>query len=101
LASAGAAGLPSKKKTLRASERDRPDVKVRREAWRNQTREVGLRRLYFLDESGAKTNMTRLYGRSFAGQRVYNSVPQGHWATTTMLAIVGWFESCGYRYTIT
>ena len=29
--------------------------------------------------------MTRLYGRSFDGQRVYDSVPYGHWCTTTML----------------
>ena len=64
-------------------------MKARREAWGKQTSEVDLRRLYFLDESGAKTDMTRLYGRSFAGRRVYDSVPQGHWATTTMLAAVG------------
>ena len=47
------------------------------------------RRLRFLDESGAKTNMTRLYGRAFGGQRVRDTVPHGHWQTTTMLATVG------------
>jgi transposase len=43
-------------------------------------------RLIFLDESGAKTNMTRLYGRAFDGRRVVDAVPQGHWNTTTMIS---------------
>jgi len=43
----------------------------------------------FLDESGAKTNMTRLYGRAQRGQRVRDSVPTGRWETTTMMATVG------------
>jgi transposase len=43
-------------------------------------------RLVFLDESGAKTNMTRLYGRVMGGARVVDSAPGGHWCTTTMLS---------------
>jgi len=46
-------------------------------------------RLLFLDESGAKTNMTRLYGRAQRGERVRDSVPSGRWETTTMIAAVG------------
>lgn len=42
----------------------------------------------FLDESGAKTNMTRLRGRAQRGQRVYASSPQGHWYTTTMISSI-------------
>jgi transposase len=42
-------------------------------------------RLIFLDESGAKTNLTRLRGRAQRGQRVHGSAPQGHWRTTTMI----------------
>jgi transposase len=41
--------------------------------------------LIFLDESGAKTNMTRLRGRALRGQRVHAKSPHGHWRTTTML----------------
>lgn len=78
--------MSSKKKSLRAAEQDRPDVKVQRDAWREQTAGVDVCRLVFLDESGAKTNMTRLYGRSFDGQRVVGAAPHGHWRTTTMLA---------------
>ena len=49
---------------------------------------MDLDRLVFVDESGAKTNMTRLYGRAKAGQRVVDNVPSGHWCTTTMISSV-------------
>jgi transposase len=38
------------------------------------------------DESSAKTNMTRLYGRTFDGARLVDACPHGHWKTTTMLS---------------
>jgi transposase len=44
--------------------------------------------LVFLDESGAKTNMTRLRGRAPRGKRVHASQPHGHWQTTTMLSSI-------------
>ena len=45
-------------------------------------------KLIFLDESGAKTNMTRLRGRALRGQRVHAKSPHGHWRTTTMLCAI-------------
>ena len=42
--------------------------------------------MIFLDESGAKTNLTRLCGRAPKGQRVQASTPHGHWHTTTMMS---------------
>lgn len=42
----------------------------------------------FLDESGAQTNMTRLYGRAPVGQRCFFAAPQGHWKTTTLLSAI-------------
>jgi transposase len=42
----------------------------------------------FLDESGAKTNMTRRYGRAPKGKRLVEAVPQGHWNTTTLIQAV-------------
>jgi transposase len=42
--------------------------------------------LVFLDESGAKTNMTRLRGRALRGDRLLGCQPHGHWQATTMLA---------------
>lgn len=47
--------------------------------------EVSLRRLVFLDETGAKTNMTRRYGRAPRGRRVRDKAPGGHWGSTTLL----------------
>ena len=78
--------MSSQKKSLHAAERERPDVKVQRQAWRERAARVDPHRLVFLDESGAKTNMTRLYGRSLGGDRVVDSTPGGHWCTTTMLS---------------
>jgi transposase len=45
-------------------------------------------RLVFVDESGASTKMTRLYGRSRRGQRLVAYHPQGHYQTTTLIAAV-------------
>ena len=45
-------------------------------------------RLVFIDESGAKTNMTRRYSRAMAGQRAIDDAPSGHWCTTTMISSV-------------
>jgi len=42
--------------------------------------------LVFLDETGAKTNMTRAYGRGKKGERVMDFTPHGHWNTTTLVA---------------
>jgi transposase len=43
-------------------------------------------KLIFLDESGAKTNLTRRCGRALKGQRVHARTPHGHWQTTTMMS---------------
>jgi transposase len=32
--------------------------------------------------------MTRLYGRSFQGERCYDSAPHGHWTTVTVLSSI-------------
>jgi len=40
----------------------------------------------FVDESSAKTNMTRLYGWAPSGERAHDCVPHGHWATRTMIS---------------
>jgi transposase len=76
------------KKTLRASEQERPDIRQRREAWIAQQDGLDIRRLVFVDESGAKTNMTRLRGRALHGVRVIDRAPHGHWCTTTMIGSI-------------
>ena len=42
----------------------------------------------FLDESGAKTNITRRYGRAPKGERLIEPVPHGHWNTTTLIQAI-------------
>ena len=41
--------------------------------------------MIFLDESGAKTNLSRLRGRAPRGKRVHAKSPHGRWQTTTMI----------------
>ena len=60
-----------------------------RAQWEEAKAQVAHRRLLFIDESGAKTNMTRLYGRGPRGARVCDHVPCGRWETTTMIAALG------------
>jgi transposase len=73
------------KKVLRATEQDRPDVQERRDVWKQQMSRLPARRLVFLDETWAKTNMTRRCGRCPRGQRLVAKVPYGHWKTTTFV----------------
>jgi transposase len=77
------------KKTLRASEQDRADIKQAREEW-TQVRQPRMRlephRLVFLDETGTTTKMTRLRGRCPKGRRLLAKAPFGHWKTQTFIA---------------
>jgi transposase len=76
------------KKTLKASEQERPDINEKRERWMAMQRSLDLRRLVFVDESGAKTNMTRLRGRALHGVRLLDHAPHGHWCTTTLISSI-------------
>jgi transposase len=71
---------------LRAAEQDRPDVARRRAHWRRLQGKVNAQRIIFIDETWAKTNMTRLHGRCPVGQRLIAKVPHGHWKTLTFVA---------------
>jgi transposase len=54
--------------------------------WRVEQLGLDPRRLVFIDETWATTNMTRLRGRALRGQRVVDAIPHGHWKTTTLIA---------------
>lgn len=75
----------AKKKTLIASEQDRPDVVEQRAAWHASQEQIDPDRAVFIDETWAKTNMTRTYGRAELGTRVVEKTPCGRWQTTTFL----------------
>ena len=50
---------------------------------------IDAKRLIFIDETWAKTNMTRLRGRAPRGERLIDKTPHGHWQTTTLIAALG------------
>lgn len=75
-----------KKKVVKASEQDRPDVAQERAEWMVMQAGLDPSKLVFLDETWAKTNMVRPRGRSLEGTRLIAKVPHGHWKTTTFLA---------------
>jgi len=74
------------KKSLHASEQDRPDVARRRAQWRKYQGRLDPSRLVFIDETWAKTNMTRTHGRCARGERLVAKAPFGRWRTLTFLA---------------
>jgi transposase len=82
------AGAGLKKKSLHAAEQDRAAVQAARQLWHEHLKDVPVEKLVFLDESGAKTNMTRTRGRAPRGVRVIEKVPHGHWQTTTMISAI-------------
>ena len=59
-----------------------------RAAWQDRQPTFEAGQLVFIDESAAKTNMVRLYGRALIGDRCYGFAPYGHWTTTTMIGSV-------------
>jgi transposase len=71
---------------VHASEQDRPDVARRRAQWTARQNRIEPARLVFIDETWAKTNMTRTHGRCARGRRLVAKVPHGRWRTLTFLA---------------
>jgi len=61
-------------------------VARRRAQWRKYQGRIDPKRLVFIDETWAKTNLTRLHGRCTKGQRLVAKVPHGRWHTLTFLA---------------
>jgi transposase len=74
------------KKSLYAGEQDRADVARRRAQWQKYQGRLDPKRLVFIDETWAKTNMTRRHGRSPRGTRLIAKRPHGRWRTLTFLA---------------
>ena len=58
----------------------------RRKRWKRHQGKLDPARLVFIDETWAKTNMTRTHGRCARGKRLIARVPHGHWRTLTFLA---------------
>lgn len=54
--------------------------------WRKHQGRLDPARLVFIDETWAKTNMTRTHGRCARGARLVAKAPRGRWRTLTFLA---------------
>ena len=63
-------------------------MKDARDDFRLEQAHMEAERLVFLDEAGANTGMTRLYGRAFGGERVVDYVPDVRFERTTLLSSV-------------
>jgi transposase len=77
------------KKSLLASEQDRPDVAAARREWvtnRQPRMRLEAHRLVFVDETGTTTKMVRTRGRCAKSQRLKGQAPFGHWKTQTFIA---------------
>ena len=54
--------------------------------WKKYQGRLDPTRLVFIDETWAKTNMTRTHGRALKGQRLHAKAPFGKWRTLTFVA---------------
>ena len=81
-------GLTRKKKSLHATQRDRPDVQTKRRRFRREVGQIEPKKLVFVDETGVTTAMTPAYARAPRGQRVVGSAPAS-WGTVTVIAALG------------
>jgi transposase len=58
----------------------------KRARWKAYQRQIDPKRLVFIDETWAKTNMAPLRGWGLRGKRLKAKAPYGHWKTMTFLA---------------
>jgi len=64
-------------------------VAAKRAAWRAEVMPaLDPKRLVFVDETWAKTNMTRTHGYAPRGERLVDVAPHGHWYTTTFVGAI-------------
>ena len=87
--------LATKKKSLHDSQRETRRVKKLRQDFQTQFADtLGelVKRLKFLDESGAHLGLTRLCGRAAPGQRVVEATPGYSGPHYTLIATLGWQE---------
>jgi transposase len=78
--------VSASKKSLFASEQDRPDVARRRRQWRKYQGRIDANSLVFIDETWAKTNMVPVRGWCRRGARLKAKAPFGRWKTMTFIA---------------
>jgi transposase len=64
---------------ISASERETERVNQLRREWKEAKQpELSGKRIFFLDETGVTTALTRLYGRAFGGKRAFGNAPKNY-----------------------
>ena len=81
-------GLTRKKKSPHADQRDRRDVQKKRGCFRREVKQIEVKRLVFVDETGVTTAMTPTYARAPRGERAVDTAP-GKWESVTVIAALG------------
>jgi transposase len=74
------------KKSAHAEEQQRADVLKQRQDWFAAQLDLDPRKLVFIDETGASTNLARKGGRCRRGRRLRAAIPHGHYKTITLVA---------------
>lgn len=82
------AGLTRKRKRFRPSERERPDVEKKREAFVTEVQSKDAERLVFLDESGCNIAMAPSYGWAPRGEPALDYKPANWGKNVTMVAAI-------------
>jgi transposase len=77
-------GLTFKKKSLHASDQDRPGVQTKRHSFRRKVKKIAPKRLIFVDETGVTTAMTPTHAWSPRGERAESTAP-GAWESVTVI----------------
>jgi len=77
---------PRFKKTIYATEQDRPDVALARQLWAADQAGLDFERRVFVDETGTTTSMVRTHGWGRKGRKLIGRAPHGHWLTQTFVA---------------
>ncbi len=77
--------LDAQKKTPFARERDREDVRAKRDSFLNTQTKLDPERLVFLDESGFRLGAPPHYGWAIRGEKSPGKSVQSSWETITMI----------------
>lgn len=85
-----------KKKSLHASEQERPRCHGKSRNWKKHMLEKDINHLVFLDESGVSINMTRHYARAWKNQRAADKTPLNTPCNTTVLSSIRLNGECAY-----
>jgi transposase len=81
-------GLTLKKKSTYDPKKDIEEIQLETEQYHQQVDDIPLDDRLYLDETGARLNMTLPYGRSPQGERVYDEKPTSPGETVSTVAVL-------------